>query len=310
MFDDQIKNAGNVPGNLPIDEPEDIFSDSASSQNPPVNEIKTALDAGILRPAKKQNVSSDAQTEFDDIPNNSTKDSKQDFEIDKVSMQTPPFEDLENTDIPPSSMKSDSYDLKDPNFGKIIFLIVGLVIVGGVVIGGSIFAYRNFFSENDSNSPINSFPTETQLIDTLDPLAPAPSPTETSSFPIAEPSDMGDSIPPRETVSSSTAPLTTTTGEVLSPFEENILFGSEVDTDEDGITDTEEQKLGTDPKNWDTDGDGLSDQIEIKIWESDPLNPDSDADGYEDGLEVRSGYSPVGNEKISTDKPVVSSLSQ
>ena len=67
-----------------------------------------------------------------------------------------------------------------------------------------------------------------------------------------------------------------------------------VDTDGDGLTDTEEQALGTDPRRADSDEDGLFDREEVSIYKSNPLNPDSDGDGYADGEEVRNGYSPIG----------------
>ena len=43
------------------------------------------------------------------------------------------------------------------------------------------------------------------------------------------------------------------------------------DTDNDGLTDLEEFALGTDPINWDTDGDGLPDGYEVHYLHSDPL---------------------------------------
>lgn len=71
-----------------------------------------------------------------------------------------------------------------------------------------------------------------------------------------------------------------------------------LDQDKDGLTDAEEEKLGTDPKNIDSDGDGLYDYEEVKIYGTDPLDSDTDNDGYSDGEEVRSGYNPIGSGKI------------
>jgi outer membrane protein OmpA-like peptidoglycan-associated protein len=58
------------------------------------------------------------------------------------------------------------------------------------------------------------------------------------------------------------------------------------DYDGDGLTLSEERKLGTDPNNPDTDGDGLWDGDEVKVYFTDPLNPDTDGDGLKDGEEV------------------------
>ena len=58
------------------------------------------------------------------------------------------------------------------------------------------------------------------------------------------------------------------------------------DTDGDGLTDDEEDVLGTDPNNPDSDGDGLTDGEEVNDTETDPNNPDSDGDGLDDGDEV------------------------
>jgi hypothetical protein len=90
------------------------------------------------------------------------------------------------------------------------------------------------------------------------------------------------------------------------------------DTDGDGLTDAEEQQLGTDPLKADTDGDGYTDKQELdagydpltvggmldsdrdgladpyeKCWGTDPHNPDTDGDGYLDGQEVVNGHNPL-----------------
>ena len=64
------------------------------------------------------------------------------------------------------------------------------------------------------------------------------------------------------------------------------LSGGEMDSDGDGLTDSYEVQIGTNPFDPDTDKDGLSDGEEVLKHKTDPLNPDSDWDGLKDGAEV------------------------
>ncbi len=61
----------------------------------------------------------------------------------------------------------------------------------------------------------------------------------------------------------------------------------ESDKDNDGLGKCDEQKLGTDPKNPDTDGDGLSDGDEVLKYSTNPLKVDTDGDGLSDADEVK-----------------------
>jgi subtilisin family serine protease len=75
------------------------------------------------------------------------------------------------------------------------------------------------------------------------------------------------------------------------------------DLDGDGLSDSLEMTIGTDPLDVDTDDDGLTDYLEI-AWDGDagtysvvldtnPLNPDTDGDLVNDGTEVLAGYDPL-----------------
>lgn len=66
------------------------------------------------------------------------------------------------------------------------------------------------------------------------------------------------------------------------------------DDDRDGLSNTEEVELGTDPHNFDTDNDSLSDVTEVRDLHTDPKKADTDGDGFNDGVEVLHGYNPSG----------------
>lgn len=71
-----------------------------------------------------------------------------------------------------------------------------------------------------------------------------------------------------------------------------------IDSDQDGLIDIEEARLGTSLDKKDTDSDKLSDMDEVKVYATDPLNPDTDGDTYSDGEEVSKGYNPHGSGKL------------
>src|SRR5207247_2287959 len=58
------------------------------------------------------------------------------------------------------------------------------------------------------------------------------------------------------------------------------------DPDNDGLSNLEEQSAGTDPRNADTDGDGLTDGQEVHNVHTNPSKADTDGDGLTDGAEI------------------------
>ncbi|MEY2564930.1 MAG: large repetitive protein [Verrucomicrobiota bacterium] len=62
----------------------------------------------------------------------------------------------------------------------------------------------------------------------------------------------------------------------------------EMDADADGLSNAEEQALGTDPLNWDSNGDGISDGVSVTIG-VDPLSQDDDNDGLSNAAEFALG---------------------
>ncbi len=65
------------------------------------------------------------------------------------------------------------------------------------------------------------------------------------------------------------------------------------DADKDTLTTAQEEALGTDPNNPDTDGDGLTDAEEVNIYGTDPKKNDTDGDTLLDGAEIKMGTSPL-----------------
>lgn len=68
--------------------------------------------------------------------------------------------------------------------------------------------------------------------------------------------------------------------------------GPDADDDGDGLTNGEEEDLGTDPALADTDGDGLSDGEEVNDVGTDATNPDTDGDELDDGDEIQQETDP------------------
>ncbi len=74
--------------------------------------------------------------------------------------------------------------------------------------------------------------------------------------------------------------------------ESNIKTISQ-DADQDGLSNSEEAEIKTDPLKADTDNDGLTDREEIKVYKTDPLKADTDSDGMDDGLEIKNYRDPL-----------------
>lgn len=167
----------------------------------------------------------------------------------------------------PASLPSTSEisHIKDPTSAKRLMIITA-VAAGLLIIGGGSWLIYNSLVKGKSPA---SVPGAT-LITPPTPLTP---------------------IPPAA-AGSGQAPISPATADDV------ILFGEPSDSDADNLDNSRERIIGTDPNNWDTDGDELSDGDEVIIWKTDPLRPDTDQDSYPDGVEVKNGYSPTGPGKI------------
>jgi hypothetical protein len=79
------------------------------------------------------------------------------------------------------------------------------------------------------------------------------------------------------------------------------------DFDSDGLNNRQEVQAGTDIRNPDTDGDGLTDGQEVNTYRTNPLLADTDGDGVNDGLEVRAGSDPLNPASVNYG-PILSRL--
>lgn len=94
--------------------------------------------------------------------------------------------------------------------------------------------------------------------------------------------------------------LTEKTVEKDSSFEQALTAAK--DTDGDGLSDEEENELGTNPNHTDSDNDGLTDGDEVNTYKTNPLDSDTDKGGVSDGNEVQRGTDPLSpKDDISTD---------
>jgi len=73
---------------------------------------------------------------------------------------------------------------------------------------------------------------------------------------------------------------------------DQIVIVVNSDADGDGLSNDQEQTLGTNPLCYDTDDDGLSDGDEVNIYATNPLLRDTDGDGVSDGQELAAGTNP------------------
>ncbi|MCP4167502.1 MAG: hypothetical protein GY759_16655 [Chloroflexi bacterium] len=87
---------------------------------------------------------------------------------------------------------------------------------------------------------------------------------------------------------------TLVTWDVKNPVSNTTFADFNLDQDNDELSTSQENTLGTEASNWDTDGDGLSDGWEYKNLDNSGANPtvyDTDGDGLDDLYEVTIGTS-------------------
>src|SRR6056297_480590 len=202
---------------------------------------------------------------------------------------------------PASHRKDKKLTLKTSK--KEIIIWSALFVLIAIVLAGIFYWVSNFLSSTPDNYQAQNQETSTNDLE-----------------------DHGKQEPSEETNQTGTRDFQEEPDNVKSPQNksenEDTDSGTRaVDTDGDGLTDSQEKEIGTDINNVDTDGDGLTDKEEFFIHKTDPLIPDTDkdgltdyeeikeydtdpsvkdtdGDGYTDGEEVENGYNPRGKGKL------------
>ena len=177
---------------------------------------------------------------------------------------------------------------------RLVIWLLSVALI--VVVGwGGFWVYANFIAPamNRPATTTTNTPTNTNTV------------TNTNPTTNDQPTTPSNTAPTQATIDTDT--------DQLSDVEEQLL-GTDInnqDSDKDGLTDYEEVKIyGTDPLNPDTDNDGLTDREEVITWKTNPKNPDTDGDGFQDGMEVKAGYNPAGPGKITPEQLPSNSVTQ
>jgi hypothetical protein len=266
MFDDHKKTqpqGAQVPGNLPIGEPDDMFSGVDAPEAP-------AVPAPIVE-ADAQSEATEAAPAAPEAPPAAGTALGAGILKPKPAVPQAPTSVPEIQAGQAPQMSQGTYGLKEPTASRAIMLILGISIGLIVLVGGGWFMYATFIKSPEpavSPSTGNLIPTQ--------PLGSTLGGNEINT----DSGELADSVVTDAAV------------------DNTLLFGEPADTDADGLDDVREGQLETDPNHWDTDDDGLSDGEEVIIWKTNPLEADTDADGYSDGAEVKAGYNPAGEGRL------------
>ncbi|PLX26444.1 hypothetical protein C0581_04535 [Candidatus Parcubacteria bacterium] len=319
MFDDQQpKKAGNIPGNLPMGEPEDILAgsddtsvgagmdpqDAAAPPEPPGG-APTALGAGVLKPKNEP---------MDDV-NNAPMSTPEPISVPERPVAPAPDMNMTQggggvgSEVPqkpyePSYSQQPPETSQDGEAGG-----VGMTTPPPGMAGATGADQSYALKE-----PIGNKKTILWIVITVIVLVLGVGSVwiymsfmrdggvSENNFDIPETQDVDlDNLDLPASPTTPDVPETPEAPEEVDTtidLEDQILFGEPVDTDGDDLDDVREADINTDPLNWDTDGDGLGDGAEVNVWKTDPLDADTDNDTYTDGAEIKNGYSPTGPGKL------------
>jgi hypothetical protein len=194
-----------------------------------------------------------------------------------VEKETPPVS---------SSSLNEPVTVKAPLISNRKLIVLMAVVVGVVVLAGAGWAVYYFVGKK--NLPLKKVAAPVSQKDQTEEKTIQTLPSQTMEL-----SQSTEQSQPTPSIEPTPSPETE-----INPDQEAPNKTPALDSDNDGLSDEEENSLGTNPNKIDTDDDGLYDYEEVKIYQTNPLNPDTDGDGYKDGEEVKNGYNPKGPGKL------------
>jgi len=177
-------------------------------------------------------------------------------------------------------------DVPKKSGGKLFKRLAIIFIVLGVLGAGAYFVYTKFMAQS---SLVNS---ELEVIPAQEPMDNVPTTPDVPAI-VEAPSSTPAEVPSTSEEVITEIPSSTP---IVTPIVPDL---STIDSDNDGLSDGEENQLGTNSNLIDSDNDGLSDGEEVKTYQTNPLLADSDNDGFTDSVELRGGYNPNGPGKLS-----------
>lgn len=226
MFDDINTNpSGQLPGNLPVAEPDDIF---AATEAPDINQ-SSAVGAGKLQP--KTNLPPMSEPTLG--------------ELSEPKVQTMPDE------------LARLNKMKNPTFAKNIMIAVIVLVGVGILAGGSWLVYTMFVKPSDDTGEFVLPENIDQMIEekTTTTTNPSEENTVQNNIPNAQ---VDDSILFGEQTDSDADNLTDNREKELGTNPNSW------DSDSDEVSDGDEVLVWkSNPLNRDTDGDGYTDGAEI-----------------------------------------------
>ncbi|MFA5163587.1 MAG: hypothetical protein WC441_03605 [Patescibacteria group bacterium] len=237
------------------------------TNTPPANGVNPTPASGSVPPKK----------EVDDIFSETDR-------VDSVGVFSQARPQIEAQTVGLGAVAHQEEDAPKHSGGKVLKKLVIIFIILGILGAGAYFAYTKFTAQS---SLVNSEP-EPSPIETSAPTPPVTNSPSVSETPSSTPADMASTSDIISDIPTSTVVVTPTVPDL-----------STIDSDSDGLNDTQENQLGTNPNLIDSDNDGLSDGEEVNTYQTNPLLSDSDNDGFTDSVEIRGGYNPNGPGKLS-----------